>query len=60
MKDSSVSFLQLDSIEVAVQVTLRDYEIFKAIESTDYVDDLFELKTKLTNERLKKFEEVSR
>ncbi len=58
VKDSNVSFLQLDSMEVAVQLTLRDYDIFKAIESTDYIDNLFELQPRQPNDRLKKFEEV--
>ncbi|XP_028968798.1 rap guanine nucleotide exchange factor 2 [Galendromus occidentalis] len=41
LRESHVSFLQLNSGEVAAQLTLKDFEIFQQIEPTEYVDDLF-------------------
>ena len=41
LRESHVSFLQLNSGEVATQLTLKDFEIFQQIEPTEYVDDLF-------------------
>ncbi|XP_022105677.1 rap guanine nucleotide exchange factor 6-like isoform X2 [Acanthaster planci] len=58
LKDSQVTFLQLDSNEVAAQLTLRDYEIFQKIEATDYIENLFELKPEDSNKRLQSFEEI--
>ncbi|XP_072165122.1 rap guanine nucleotide exchange factor 2-like [Diadema setosum] len=59
-KESQVSFLQLDSVEVAIQFSLRDYAIFQAIEPTDYIEDLFNLKPQGKKEvdRLKAYEEL--
>ena len=54
-----MTFLQLDSTEVSSQLTLSDYNIFQAIESTDYIEDLFHLKSTEKNNRLQLFEEVS-
>ncbi|XP_038060264.1 rap guanine nucleotide exchange factor 2-like isoform X3 [Patiria miniata] len=58
LKDSQVTFLQLDSNEVAAQLTLRDYGIFQEIEATDYIEDLFVLQAKGSNDRLQLFEEI--
>ncbi|XP_033643889.1 rap guanine nucleotide exchange factor 6-like isoform X2 [Asterias rubens] len=58
LKDSQVTFLQLDSTEVSSQLTLSDYNIFQAIESTDYIEDLFHLKSTEKNNRLQLFEEL--
>ncbi|XP_030835372.1 rap guanine nucleotide exchange factor 2 isoform X4 [Strongylocentrotus purpuratus] len=60
LKESQVNFLQLDSVEVAVQFSLRDYAIFEAIEPTDYIEDLFNLKPqgKKDIDRLKAYEEL--
>lgn len=43
LRESQVSFLQLNSGEVAIQLTLEDFKIFRQIEPTEYVDDLFEV-----------------
>lgn len=58
-KESSIGFLQLNSSEVAAQLTLRDFSFFHVIESTEYMDDLFELESKFGEENLQKFSEVS-
>lgn len=42
LRESQISFLQLNSGEVAIQLTLEDFKIFRQIEPTEYVDDLFE------------------
>ncbi|OQR77979.1 rap guanine nucleotide exchange factor 2-like, partial [Tropilaelaps mercedesae] len=59
LRESQISFLQLNSGEVAIQLTLEDFKIFRQIEPTEYVDDLFEV----TNSRygapmLSKFAEL--
>jgi Rap guanine nucleotide exchange factor 2 len=44
IKDASISFLQLDPLELSAQLTLRDYCLFKSIESSEYIDFLFNKK----------------
>ena len=44
MRDSQINFLQLDPLEVAAQLTLRDYCLFRAIETSEYVDYLYKSK----------------
>lgn len=41
IRDVAVHFLQLNANELAVQLSLQDFAIFRQIESTEYVDDLF-------------------
>jgi len=45
IKDANISFLQLDPLELAAQLTLRDYCMFKSIESSEYIDNLFKKKS---------------
>uniref|UniRef100_A0A1B6CBW2 Rap guanine nucleotide exchange factor 2 n=2 Tax=Clastoptera arizonana TaxID=38151 RepID=A0A1B6CBW2_9HEMI len=58
IRESQVHFLQLNAVEVAVQLTLQDFSIFRQIESTEYVDDLFELKSKYGVPMLSQFAEL--
>ncbi|XP_064418087.1 rap guanine nucleotide exchange factor 2 isoform X7 [Latimeria chalumnae] len=58
LKESQISLLQLSTIEVATQLSMRNFELFRNIEATEYIDDLFKLKTKVGSSNLKKFEEV--
>ena len=58
LKDSAVQFLQLNSAEVAAQLTLRDFQYFHLIEPTEYMDDLFELESTFGDENLQRFSEV--
>ncbi|PIK41643.1 putative rap guanine nucleotide exchange factor 2 isoform X1, partial [Apostichopus japonicus] len=59
LKESSVTFLQLDPIEVATQLSLRDYKIFQRIESTDFIDNLFDLPRPVQDsDALKEFEDL--
>lgn len=59
LRDASISFLQLDPLEIAAQLTLRDYCMFKSIESTEYIDYLYKIKSKYGFENLQKFSNLS-
>ena len=59
MKESQIQFLQLNTAEVAAQLTLEDFKIFHLIEPTEYIDDLFKLNSKFGTPHLHKFAEVS-
>ncbi|XP_063751004.1 rap guanine nucleotide exchange factor 6 isoform X4 [Eleginops maclovinus] len=58
LRESQISLLQLSTMEVAAQLSMRDFELFRNIESTEYVDDLFKLDSSLGSGNLKQFEEV--
>ncbi|XP_068134955.1 rap guanine nucleotide exchange factor 2 isoform X11 [Hyperolius riggenbachi] len=58
LRESQISLLQLSTIEVATQLSMRNFELFRNIEPTEYIDDLFKLKSKIGSSNLKKFEEV--
>ncbi|XP_026555852.1 rap guanine nucleotide exchange factor 2 [Pseudonaja textilis] len=58
LRESQISLLQLSTIEVATQLSMRNFELFRNIEPTEYIDDLFKLKSKFNCANLKKFEEV--
>uniref|UniRef100_H3DF85 Rap guanine nucleotide exchange factor 6 n=1 Tax=Tetraodon nigroviridis TaxID=99883 RepID=H3DF85_TETNG len=58
LRESQISLLQLSTMEVAAQLSMRDFELFRNIESTEYLDDLFKLDTSIGSRNLKQFEEV--
>ncbi|XP_045408590.1 rap guanine nucleotide exchange factor 2-like [Lemur catta] len=58
LRASQISLLQLSTVEVATQLSLRNFELFRNIEPTEYIDDLFKLQSKTGCANLKKFEEV--
>ncbi|XP_029439426.1 rap guanine nucleotide exchange factor 6-like isoform X1 [Rhinatrema bivittatum] len=58
LRESQISLLQLSTIEVATQLSMRDFDLFRNIEPTEYIDDLYKLDSKAGNARLKEFEEV--
>lgn len=58
LRESQISLLQLSTVEVATQLSMRNFELFRNIEPTEYIDDLFKLKSKSGCTNLKKFEEV--
>ncbi|XP_065143701.1 rap guanine nucleotide exchange factor 6 isoform X3 [Paramisgurnus dabryanus] len=59
LRESHISLLQLSTMEVAAQLSMRDFGLFRNIESTEYVDDLFKLDPGGgSSSRLKQFEEV--
>ncbi|XP_060519401.1 rap guanine nucleotide exchange factor 6 isoform X2 [Cylas formicarius] len=55
VRESAVHFLQLNAVEVAIQLTLQDFSIFRQIEPTEYIDDLFDLKSKYGTPMLQQF-----
>ncbi|KAE8613963.1 hypothetical protein XENTR_v10007939 [Xenopus tropicalis] len=58
LRESLISLLQLSTIEVATQLSMRDFELFRNIEPTEYIDDLFKIDSKTSAAHLKQFEEV--
>ncbi|RZF43997.1 hypothetical protein LSTR_LSTR007269 [Laodelphax striatellus] len=58
VRECQVHFLQLNAVEVAVQLTLQDFSIFRQIESTEYVDDLFKLNSRYGTPMLSQFAEL--
>ncbi|XP_016052581.1 PREDICTED: rap guanine nucleotide exchange factor 6 isoform X3 [Miniopterus natalensis] len=58
VKESQLSMLQLSTIELATQLSMRDFDLFRNIEPTEYIDDLFKLDSKTGNTHLKEFEEI--
>ena len=58
LRDANITFLQLDPVEVAAQLTLRDYCFFKNIESTEYIDSLYKKKP-IFYENMLKFSDLS-
>lgn len=55
VRESAVHFLQLNAVEVAIQLTLQDFAIFRQIEPTEYIDDLFDLKSRYGKPVLEQF-----
>lgn len=58
IRESNVCLLQLNPKEVAIQLTNQDFYIFRQIESTEYIDDLFSNKSNYGTKNLKKFSEL--
>ncbi|XP_055385503.1 uncharacterized protein LOC129614698 isoform X3 [Condylostylus longicornis] len=58
VRESVVHLLQLNANEVAIQLTFQDFAIFRQIESTEYVDDLFEIQSRYGTPMLKQFSEL--
>ncbi|XP_065216720.1 rap guanine nucleotide exchange factor 6-like isoform X2 [Planococcus citri] len=58
VRESTVTFLQLNAAEVALQLTMQDYNVFRQIEPTEYIDDLFELKSNFGTPALTLFAEL--
>ncbi|XP_028276925.1 rap guanine nucleotide exchange factor 6 isoform X2 [Parambassis ranga] len=58
LRESQITLLQLSTMEVAAQLSMRDFELFRNIESTEYVDDLFKLDSSVGSGNLKQFEEM--
>ncbi|GLV34005.1 PDZ domain-containing guanine nucleotide exchange factor [Carabus blaptoides fortunei] len=55
VRESAVHFLQLNAVEVAIQLTLQDFSIFRQIEPTEYIDELFELRSRYGTPMLEQF-----
>nr|XP_045621434.1 uncharacterized protein LOC123772381 isoform X4 [Procambarus clarkii] len=58
IRESTVYFLQLNSVELAIQLTLEDYTVFRQIEPTEYIDYLFNLKSNYGTPALSLFAEL--
>lgn len=58
IKEAQISLTQLNTLEVASQLTLEDFNVFKQVQDTEYVDRIFGLNSKYGCPNLKKFEEV--
>ncbi|XP_043917992.1 rap guanine nucleotide exchange factor 2 isoform X3 [Protopterus annectens] len=58
LKESQICLLQLSTVEVATQLSMRNFDLFRNIEPTEYIDDLFKLKSKTGSTNLKQFEEA--
>jgi Rap guanine nucleotide exchange factor 2 len=58
VRENIVHFLQLNPNEIAIQLTHQDFQIFRQIESTEYIDDLFIIKSKYGTPMLNKFSEL--
>uniref|UniRef100_A0A8C9AMG9 Rap guanine nucleotide exchange factor 6 n=1 Tax=Prolemur simus TaxID=1328070 RepID=A0A8C9AMG9_PROSS len=58
VKESQLSVLQLSTTELATQLSMRDFDLFRNIEPTEYIDDLFKLDSKTGNTHLKEFEDI--
>ncbi|KAH8385744.1 hypothetical protein KR009_002654, partial [Drosophila setifemur] len=58
VRESGVHFLHLNAYELAIQLTLQDFANFRQIESTEYVDELFELRSRYGVPMLSKFAEL--
>lgn len=59
IKEAQISLIQLNTLEVASQLTLEDFNIFKQVQDTEYVDRIFNLSSKYGCPNLMKFEEVN-
>jgi Rap guanine nucleotide exchange factor 2 len=58
VRENNVHFLQLNPNEMAIQLTNQDFQIFRQIEWTEYIDDLFLIKSKYGTPMLNKFAEL--
>ncbi|KAA0720523.1 Rap guanine nucleotide exchange factor 6 PDZ domain-containing guanine nucleotide exchange factor 2 [Triplophysa tibetana] len=59
LRESQIGLLQLSTVEVAAQLSMRDFGLFRNIESTEYVDNLYKLDPGGGgSNRLKQFEDI--
>lgn len=58
--DSPSVLLQLHADEVGLQLTENDFELFRRVEPTEYIDDLFDTEQRVCygTPNLSKFSEV--
>ncbi|KAL5249349.1 hypothetical protein ACHWQZ_G018268 [Mnemiopsis leidyi] len=57
LRDTVTNFLLLDPEEIARQITLNSFEVFKKIRPVEYVTDLFGLKSGFGQDNIEKFAE---
>ncbi|VDK71703.1 unnamed protein product, partial [Onchocerca ochengi] len=58
LKEAEIHLLQLNAQILAAQLTLQDFDVFSAIEPTEYVDNLFSLESKYGWPKLADFESL--
>jgi len=58
VREGQTSLLELDAGELAIQLMREDYRLFKDIEQTEYIDDLFDLESKAGCAHLNQFSQV--
>lgn len=58
IKEAQITILQLRTTEVASQLTLDDFKVFASIQPTEYIDKLFNIKSKYGIPNLEKFVEL--
>ncbi|XP_052780922.1 rap guanine nucleotide exchange factor 6-like isoform X6 [Mya arenaria] len=58
-KEAQISLTQLNPCEVASQLTLEDFKVFKEIQPAEYIDEIFKLKSKYGAPNLKKFSDLA-
>lgn len=54
-RESQITFLQLDAREIAAQLTLQDFAVFKQVEPTEFIGELFGCSA-LNSSNLRQFE----
>lgn len=58
LRESQSHFLLLDCAEVAAQLTIKDFQIFRDVQPTEYVVDLLKCPSKYGAPNLTKFSQV--
>lgn len=58
LRDSTIHISQLNPNELAIQLTIQDFFIFRQIEPTEYVDNLFKIESFYGTSKLKKFTDL--
>ncbi|UYV83701.1 RAPGEF2 [Cordylochernes scorpioides] len=56
---AQISFFDLEPFDLAIQLTLRDFEIFRQIHPTEYIKDIFQIASAYGTPMLTRFEELS-
>ena len=57
-KESHVGLLHLTAAETATQLMVEDFTIFRQMEQTEYVDNVFKIKSKFGTANLDKLEKL--
>jgi len=57
-REGTTTFLQLSPLDVARELTLQDFDLFKSIDSREYIYNLFDSKTSAKFKNLGRFEET--
>lgn len=55
LRDCQTNFLHLDCAEMAAQLTIKDFQLFRDIQPSEYVIDLFQCPSKYGTPNLSKF-----